>query len=117
MEELRNPEVIAKFEQGPVGILNVIPSGPPTMAKNLVQWFAFCVLTSIFVAYVASFSMEPGWAYLDVFRLTGTVAIVTYATSNFQEAIWKGGSWGTALKCVFDGLIYGLVTAGIFSWL
>ena len=34
-----------------------------------------------------------------------------------SESIWKGQSWSTTLKFVFDGLVYGLLTAGVFGWL
>jgi len=117
MKGLGEPEMQEKFIKGPVGVMNVIPSGPPSMGKNLAQWFGFCILISIFVGYVASFSMDAGRAYMEVFRLTGTVAIVSYGISGFPDAIWKGGSWATAMKFAFDGLVYGLLTAGVFSWL
>jgi hypothetical protein len=32
-------------------------------------------------------------------------------------AIWMGKPWSVALKEMFDGLLYGLVTAGTFGWL
>jgi hypothetical protein len=31
--------------------------------------------------------------------------------------IWFGHTWGRTLKDVADGVIYGLLTAGIFGWL
>lgn len=117
MKDLGNPEMIDKFKQGPVGTITVIPSGPPAMGKNLVQWFLYCVLISFFVAYIATFSLEPGTPYLTVFRLTGTVAVVGYAFSSITNSIWKGTSWATTAKFIVDGIIYGLVTAGTFGWL
>ena len=39
MKETTTPEMIEKFKRGPVGHLTVLPSGPPAMGKNLVQWF------------------------------------------------------------------------------
>jgi hypothetical protein len=52
MGELKNPDVIAKFKEGPVGLLTVMPSGPPAMGKNLMQWFIYTVIASVLVAYV-----------------------------------------------------------------
>ena len=110
--------MIEKFTQGPVGVLTVLPSGPPTMGKSLVQWFLFSVLISIFAGYVATLGgLAAGSPYMDVFRITGTVAILGYGISNFTNSIWKGVSWGVSLKFLFDGVIYGLVTAGTFGWL
>jgi len=33
------------------------------------------------------------------------------------NSIWKGQPWGTTIKEVIDGLIYGSLTAGTFGWL
>lgn len=32
-------------------------------------------------------------------------------------AVWNMKPWGMALKHSFDGLVYSLLTAGIFGWL
>ena len=61
-KELSNPAMIEKFKTGPVGILTVLPSGPPTMTKNLAQWFAFCVVVGVFVAYLTSRTVPAGAA-------------------------------------------------------
>lgn len=115
--ELGSPETIEKFKQGPVGFLTVVPSGPPAMGKSLLQWFLYSVLVSVFAGYVGTFRLSPGSHYLEVFRLTGTVAVVAYSLGNIPNSIWKGTSWWTTVKYVFDGVIYGLVTAGTFGWL
>lgn len=49
--------------------------------------------------------------------MTGTVAVLAYAVTYIPDSIWKGLSWGVTAKFMFDGLIYGLVTAGTFGWL
>jgi hypothetical protein len=33
------------------------------------------------------------------------------------SSIWYKKSWSGTLKNVFDGLVYGLVTGGVFGWL
>lgn len=116
-KEMCSPEMIEKCRQGPVGFLTVVPSGPPTMGKNLVQWFLYSILIGVFVAYAATLGLERGAAYLPVFRLTGTIAILGYAMGDLTDSIWKGRSWGITLKFAFDGVVYGLVTAGTFGWL
>jgi hypothetical protein len=35
-KEMKSPDVIEKLKRGPVGLLTVLPSGPPAMGKNLV---------------------------------------------------------------------------------
>lgn len=116
MKEMGSPEMIARMEEGPVGFVSVLPNGPIRMGAALSQWFAFCLVMSVFCAYVASFA-RPGDDYLSIFRLTGTVAVVGYGLSNVTDSIWKGVSWTTTGKFLIDGVIYGLVTAGTFGWL
>ena len=33
-KEMKSPSVIEKFKRGPVGLLTVLPSGPPAMGKT-----------------------------------------------------------------------------------
>jgi hypothetical protein len=117
MKDMGSPEMIEKCKRGPVGFMTVVPSGAPGMGKNLVQWFVFCLLVALFVAYIAMLGLERGDEYMTVFRLTGTAGILGFAMGAFPESIWKGQSWGITAKFVFDGVVYGLVTAGTFGWL
>lgn len=116
MKEMCSPEMVERFERGPVGQLIVVPSAPPAMGKSLLQWFLFSVLVSIFVAYIAWHALGKGdHAYLDVFRVTGATALLAYGIAVIPDSIWKGTSWRITAKFVFDGLLYGLVTAGAFA--
>ncbi len=114
---MSSPEVIAKFTKGPVGMLNVIPSGPPAMGSYLSLWFAYSVIVGVFVAYLTGRAFGPGTAYLTVFRFAGTIGFLAYASTHATDPIWKGEKWGTAFKHFADGLVYGLLTAGAFGWL
>jgi hypothetical protein len=49
--------------------------------------------------------------------LTGTVAFAGYALALPQHSIWYKRGWGFTLKTMFDGLVYALLTAGVFGWL
>ena len=117
MKDWKSPEYLERYKQGPVGILTILPAGPtPSMGKNLVQWFFFCVLISCFSAYVCTL-LPAGTAYSVVFRWAGTVAILGYGASGVSNSIWHGQPWSVTLKFVFDGVIYGLLTGGTFGWL
>ncbi len=117
MAEMREPAVLEKYEKGPVGFVTLLPTGPPSMGKSLGLWFAFSLAAGVVVAYVASRTLTPGTDYLQVFRVSGTVAFLAYAGAEPIGSIWKGVRWGTTLRHMLDGLIYGLVTAGAFGWL
>jgi hypothetical protein len=116
-KEMKSAAVVEKFKRGPVGLLSVLPSGPPAIGKNLVQWFIYSLVVGVFVAYLTGRTLSPGTHYLAVFRVAGTTAFLGYALAQIQDSIWKGQTWGVTFKHVFDGLIYGLLTAGTFGWL
>jgi hypothetical protein len=117
MKDMDTPEMRQKFVEGPVGVLNLRRPGPPTMGPLLIQWFLFALVVSLFVGYLAAHTVPKGAHYLDVFRVVGTAAFLGYAAGQVPAAIWMGKPWSVAWKEVFDGLVYGLVTAGAFGWL
>jgi hypothetical protein len=115
--EMKSPLVIEKMKRGPVGFLTVLPSGPPTMGKNMIQWFLYCLVISLFAAYLSGRLLSPGTDFLQVFRVVGTVAFIGYGGAQAQESIWSGRSWVVTLKHLFDSLIYALLTGATFGWL
>jgi hypothetical protein len=117
MKEMEKPEMKQKYTEGPVAVINLLPLGVPRMGKYLVQWFIFSLVVSFFVAYIAASAIPPGTRYLQVFRVVGATAFLAYAAGQVPAAIWMGKPWKVAWKEVFDGLLYGLVTAGTFGWL
>ncbi len=116
-KEMGSPEMKRKYVEGPVGVLNLKPSGAYSMGPSLIQWFVYTLVVSFFVAYLASHSVPAGTPYLAVFRIVGTAGFLAYAMGTLPAAIWMGKPWAVAGKEVFDGLLYGLVTAGAFGWL
>jgi hypothetical protein len=108
---------IDKATEGPNAFLTVMPNGIPSMGKSLIQWFVYCIVIGIFAAYVAGHAVQPGEDYLAAFRYVGTVAFVGYALALPQNSIWYHRNWGATLRSMFDGLVYSLLTAGVFGWL
>ena len=97
--------------------MTVFPNGPLAMGTQLVQWFVSCIVVGFFAAYLASRTVDPGADYLHVFRITGTVAFAGYGLALLQNSIWYRRNWAATLKSVADGLVYALLTAGVFGWL
>ena len=114
-KDMKSPAVIEKYNQGPVGMLTVFPSGPPVMPKFLGQWFAYCLIIGFFVAYLTAHAVAPGTYYLAVFRIVGTAAFLAYGLGNISNSIWKGQTWSMTIKEMIDGLVYALLTAGTFG--
>lgn len=116
-KEMAHPEMAAKYQNGPVGILTVVPSGPPNMGRLLGQWFVYCLVIALFSGYLASRTVASATEYLAVFRVVGTTAFMGFGLGELSNSIWRGQPWGNTLRALVDGLIYALVTAGTFGWL
>jgi hypothetical protein len=87
------------------------------MGTSLLLWFLYSVLVSVFAAYIAGRALGPGARYLGVFRFVGATAFMGYSLALLQQSIWYRRNWGTTLKLMVDGLVYGLLTGGTFGWL
>ncbi len=87
------------------------------MGRSLVLWFVLSIIISIFAAYVAGVALAPDAPYMQVFRVTSTVAFAGYALAIWQGWIWYSRGIGYTLKATFDGLVYALLTGGVFGWL
>ena len=116
-QEMRSPDFVEKMNKGPVLVLTVMPNGPVQMMKSLVLWFLYSAVVGLFAAYVASSVLPAGAPYLRVFQLVGVTAFVGYSVALWQMSIWYRRAWGTTIRATIDGLIYALVTAGVFGWL
>lgn len=116
-KEMNSPAMVEKFKRGPIGGLVIRPTGVPAMGKFLVQWFLYCVVVGIFVAYLTGRTRPAGSSYLEVFRVAGTSAFLGYSVALIQDAIWKAEDWVVTCKHVVDGFIFALLTAGTFGWL
>jgi hypothetical protein len=116
-KDMKSPAVQEKQKQGPVGSLTVFPAGPVNMPKFLAMWFAYCVIVGVFTAYLAGRTAPSGTMYLAVFRVVGTVSFMAYGVGQLVNGIWGGQPWSMVIKHLFDGLVYGLLTAGTFGWL
>ncbi len=121
MEAMKSDAFKDKMRKGPVGVMTVFPplpaDNPTSMGRALTLWFVYCVIVSVFAAYISGRALGPGVDYLQVQRFAGCTAFLAYTLAAWQDSIWYRKSWGTTLKDTIDGLIYGLVTGGTFGWL
>ena len=115
--EMSSPEFVAKRMDGPVAFITILPAGPVRMGPMLVRWFLFLVAIGILVAYVTGRALGPGAEYLRVFQIAGAVAFIGYGVESWPQSIWWGRKWSMTLKNTFDGLVYAMLTAGVFAWL
>jgi len=116
-EEMSSAAFAEKRSKGPVLILTVLPSGPGSMGSSLAGWFLYSAVVGIFAGYVAGRALPVGAHYLQVFRFVGATAFVGYSLALWQMSIWFKRGWLLTIKATIDGLLYALLTAGVFGWL
>ncbi|HVN44158.1 MAG TPA: hypothetical protein VMT66_02825 [Steroidobacteraceae bacterium] len=117
MDEMRAPEFKEKMRQGPVAVLTVMPNGPISIQRSLLQWFVFLIVVSLFCAYIAGRTLPAGTLYPRVFQIVGATAFIGYALALCELSIWYRRSWRLTVKGALDGLIYAALTGGTFGWL
>lgn len=116
-EEMKSPEFTEKVKHGPVLLMTVWPKGPVSMGMNLVMWFLYTAVMGLFAAYITGRALPFGADYLHVFRFAGATTFLGYSAALWQMSIWYNRPWSTTIKITVDGLIYALLTAGVFGWL
>jgi len=116
--EMRSPEFQEKMKRGPAVLLTVMPPWSGSMAANLSQWFVYCLVVSVFAAFIAGSAIPPGAPpFSAVCRFAGTTAFLGYTLALYQMSIWYRRSWAMTLKSTFDGVIFALVTCAAFTWM
>ena len=92
-KEFETPEMVRKFQEGPLGIMLVRAPGKPSMGRQLGSWFLFALVAAFAVAYVASRTLAAGTDYLQVFRVVGAISFLTYTGGSVIDGIWMGKQW------------------------
>jgi len=117
MNDMKSPEFSAKMKAGPVAFITVKPAGDMSMSTNLIQWFIYSLVVSVFAGYIAGVAFGPGTEYLRIMQVAGCVAFTGYGLAQAHESIWWGRSWARTTKTMLDALLFGLLTGGTFGWL
>ncbi len=114
---MKDPDFVKRAERGPVAFIHVVDNGVGPKPQQLGIYFLHLLVVGFFVAYVSGLAMGEGTSYLKVFQIAGTTAILAHCGALIGNSIWWGFTWSSTFKHVFDGVLYGLVTAGVFGWL
>src|SRR5688500_4018585 len=66
--ELRSPEFLEKMKRGPVMVVTVMPPWSGSMAANLIQWFVYCLVVSLFAGYLAGAALPATASFGQICR-------------------------------------------------
>ncbi len=116
MNEMGEPAFVEKVKQGPRFVMTVFPGSSMSMTSNLAGWFVYLLVVAAMVAFLDVLVQPPGAHHHDVFHVTLIAAFLGYAAALWQMVIWYNRSISTTLRSTIDGLIYALITAGLFSY-
>lgn len=105
----------SQMKSGPWAMLTVMGC-PPSFGKSLGLWFVHLLIVGVFVAYVAQAAMDGPQRYLHVFQVVGATALLAHAGGALPMAIWHGMPCSQLFGRLFDGVVYALLTAGVFAW-
>ena len=111
--ELKQEAHMQRHKRGPRGIISVW--GMPNMGSNLGLTFLFFFATTATIGYVTHIACPPGATGVDfmkVFRIAGTIGILTHASSGVLGSIWVKRR---VITDVGDGVVYGLLIGLIFA--
>jgi hypothetical protein len=114
---MKTPAFQEKWKKGPAIWMTVLESGQNFMGTSLAQWFVYCVVVSLFAAYLTSRALDRTAPYIQVSQIASATAFAGYGLALWQNSIWYRRKWSTTLKSNLDSLLYGFLTGGVFGWL
>src|SRR5258705_1684625 len=114
---MRDPAFIAKATKGPLAFMTLAPGAAPAMGPYLALWFVYCLVVSTCTALLVWQIVRPGGPPRLAFHYGGLIGFLAYRNALPPHSISYRPGWATTLHSLFDSLIYGLVTGGIFAWL
>lgn len=117
MKVMQGEEMQKKFRDGPIGMLTLRQNGPPAMGGSLIKWFIYTLAVAAIAGAMAMRVFGPTGSAHGAGHLVGLVSFLTYTGGSVQMGIWMGKPWGSVAKDALDGLIYGGISALVFTWL
>ena len=112
--DMKSEAFQTRWKSGPWGTITVMGSAP-NFAINLAKSFVSYLLVGLFVAYLTGLALGPGAAYMEVFRVSGAAAVLGYCMGSLANDAFLGKPNRFILTCFIDGVVFALLTAGVFA--
>lgn len=111
--DMNKPEHMERYQKGPRGTLNVYDEA--SMPANIGLTILYFAVTVTTIAYITNLTCQPSDTstnFMRVFRVAGTIGILTYASNSVLNRIWfRQRVWTD----IVDGIAYGLLVGVIFA--
>jgi hypothetical protein len=118
MKDMGTPEMIKKYQEGPVGHVTIMANGLPNMGKYLGIWFVWSLVVAAVAAYLAArvYGLDHTHARAAA-KLAGAVTFIGHGFGTVSESIWGGRPWGQSVKYLLDAALYAIGSGLVFCWL
>ncbi len=113
-KDMKSEAFKARWESGPWGTINVM-GHQPNFAMNLLKTFIAYGLITVMVAYISGMALGPGADYMNVFRVVATAGILGHCMGALAGSFFLGTPTRFIVTCFIDGVIFALITAGVFA--
>ncbi len=114
-KDCKTPEAREKWKSGEMGLISVW--GDVSMGRNMILTFLVFLVASVLIGYLGSVVLPAGTGFGKVMRVIGTAGVLTYSFSFIPNMVWFGSYARSIVACIFDGIVYGLITGAVFAWL
>ncbi len=115
-KDMKSDAFQARWKSGPWGMITVRGSAP-NFPINLLKCFISYIVIAAMCGYLAGIGLAPGAEYMDVFRVVGTAGILGFCMGSFAGDFFLGKPNRFIITSFIDGVIFALITAGVFAWL
>ena len=109
-----DPELVRRYEAGPVGFLMVTRPGVPAMGWGVARDLGYHVVVGTLLAYLAGRAIPAGGDRFEVALVVGTAATLAYCAAVVPTWIWLARPWSVVWKDLAEGLVVAMLTAGVF---
>ena len=118
MKDMGSPEMLKKYQEGPIAHVTIGSAGAPNMGKYLGMWFLQTVFVSVVAAYLATkfIPMDATYARMAA-KFVGAVSFIAYGFGTITESVWMMRPWSSSVKYLLDSALYGIGAGLIFLYL
>jgi hypothetical protein len=117
MKDMSSPEMMNKYQQGPVMHFTILPKGVPNMGKYLGQWFLWSLVIAAVVAWLTAKAYGIGAPAQGAAKFAAVLTFIAHGFGTVTESIWVGRPWGSSVKYLLDAALYAAGTGAVFLWL
>ena len=116
MKDMGSPEMLKKYQEGPVMHFTILPSGVPAMGKYLGLWFVWSLVIAAVSAWLTAKAMGSAPA-LAAAKLFGALTFIAHGFGTVTESIWVGRPWSSSVKYLLDAALYAVGSGAVLYWL